>query len=164
MSIVVIDTETTGTGAWSRVVELGAVALSADGHTLGMFESLMRPGILDERAEPALRRSGFTLADIEAAPPTADVRDLFTTWLENYGVTEAWAFNRYFDQSMLERSDIYLPWKGCVMQLCRKALPHNEKTLSLERYARFFRVPLVRKHRALDDAKAAAALFCRLRG
>lgn len=167
MSVCILDTETTGlpSAPWSRVYELGALALGTGGQTLGTFESDMFPDLLDERAGPALLRSGRTRADLESAPPTDDVRDLFTRWLDNYGVTEVWSYNRAFDQSMLERSGFFLPWKGCVMRLCRQNMPVRRKDPSLDVAAAHYNIitRTRKKHRALDDAKTAAELFCRLK-
>lgn len=165
MSTCILDTETTGTSLWSRVYELGALALGAGGQTLGTFESDMFPDLLDERADRALLRSGRTRADLESAPPTDDVRDLFTRWLDNYGVTEVWSYNRAFDQGMLERSGFHLPWKGCVMRLCRDNMPKRRYDPSLAEAAAHYNLVTRgrKKHRALDDAKLAAELFCRLK-
>jgi DNA polymerase III epsilon subunit-like protein len=164
MTTCIIDTETTGTSPWSRVVEIGALALGPGGQTLGTFESLLFPDVLDERADRALERSGLSRAEVEAAPPADDVIADFTRWLDNYSVTEVWSYNRAFDQAMLERSGVYLPWKGCVMRLCRENMRWLKKDPSLGDAAAHFGI-LTRarkKHRALDDAKVAAELFCRL--
>lgn len=166
MSVCILDVETTGlpSAPWARVYELGALALGPHGQTLGTFESDMFPDLLDERADRALLRSGRTRADMVGAPPLDDVRDLFTRWLDNYSVTEVWSYNRVFDQGMLERSGFYLPWKGCVMRLCRDNMPRRKKDPPLAEAAAHFGVltHARKKHRALDDAKTAAELFCRL--
>lgn len=162
MSTCIIDVETTGTSSWSGIVELAALALNERGQTLGTYTSFVYPEILDERCDRALAYNGITREMLEGAPAIADVVEEFTRWLDNYGVTEVWSYNRPFDQGMTEKAGLFLPWKGCVMRLCREKMPKRKKDPPLTEAAEHFGVVYRTKHRALDDAKAAAELFCRL--
>lgn len=162
ISCCIVDVETTGTSSWSGIVELAAVALNERGQTLGTYTSFAYPEVLDERCDRALAYNHITREMLEGAPPIVDVVEEFSRWFHNYSVTEVWSFNRPFDQGMLEKAGLYLPWKGCIMRLCREKMPRRPKDPSLATAAAHYGVMHRPSHRALDDAKAAAELFCRL--
>ncbi len=163
--IAIIDLETTGLPSqpWARVMEVAAVAVGPNGHYLGDFSRMVFPDPLDDRAKPALARSGIDALELAQAPKLADVLPEFTRWLENYSVQGVWSYNRAFDKTMLEREGVYLPWKGCVMRLARQCMPPRQKDPSLVEACVHYRIAMSCQHRALPDARAAAELFCRLR-
>lgn len=163
--IAIVDTETTGLPSqpWARIMEIAAVAIGPNGHYLGDFSRLVMPDPLDDRADPALRRSGIDKLELALAPRLADVLPDFMRWVENYNIEAVWSYNRAFDRSMLEREGVYLPWKGCVMRLARQHMPPRQKDPSLVDACVHYRISMSTQHRALPDARAAAELFCRLR-
>jgi len=165
--ICVIDTETTGlpNAAWARVVEIGAVALDPITYEeRSAFDSLLCPDILDYRAERALDYTGISFDAVRAAPSLDEVRSQFLAWVSENAISEVWAYNRVFDETFLNRSDFLLPWQGCIMRLCRHHMPLRAKDPPLrESCAYFLGHEPERKHRALDDARTAAAVLRVLR-
>lgn len=158
----VIDTETTGlpNAPWSRVVEIGAVLLDEAGHPVGCFSELARPDVLDDRADRALSYCGIARADLLAAPDFLDVRARFDSWLKEHAVNRVWSYNRAFDEGMLLRSGVSLPWEGCVMRLARQRMPHRAKDPPLREASMFFLgFEPDTAHRALSDARTAAQVL-----
>ena len=106
---VVIDTETTGFPGqdWARVVELGVVLLDPYGHEVACMSTLVRPDILDERADQALAVNGVTRAMLEHAPPESGAKALFEALLNRArGPIIVTAFNVAFDAPMMARTGI----------------------------------------------------------
>lgn len=163
MSVCVVDVETTGVAAWSRVVEIGAALVDSD----AVFATLCCPDVFDERAERALAYNGIAYADVLAAPPVSNIREVWRDWLRVNGVTEMWAYSRGFDRTMLERDAFAAPWHvdgGSVLALAREHMPWRPKDPSLGDAAEFFLgVRPARAHRALDDARTAAQVLAVLR-
>lgn len=165
--ICVVDTETTGlpNASWARVVEIGAVVLDPWTYEeVAEFSAVLCPDLLDYRAERALDYNGISFDAVRSAPPLAEVRDQFLSWVKASSVSEAWAYNRVFDETFLNRSDIVLPWQGCIMRLARHQMPHRQKDPPLREASLYFlgHEPCV-KHRALDDARTAAQVLRVLR-
>lgn len=161
MRTAILDTETTGLpfADWSRVVELAAVAVDEHGRTIAEFDSLMRPDVLDSRALRALSYSGIDIEEVRVAPETPFVRAAFAAWLLEHDVTRVLSYNEGFDKKMLERSGFRLPWGGCVMRLARASMPPRTKDPSLADACEHFCIHHGNKHRAIGDARAAAALW-----
>lgn len=161
MNVAILDTETTGlpSAPWSRVVELAAVALDFEGRQVAEFDSLVLPDVLDERAARALKYNNITFDEVFEAPDTAQVRVSFSAWLLDNNVTGVMSYNEVFDRGMLERSGFRLPWAGCVMRLARQHMPPRSKDPSLDAACAYFGINHMHRHRALGDARAAAALY-----
>ena len=182
--VCVLDTETTGfpEQPWSRVVEVAAVILDADGSEVFASSSLVRPEIHDARAAGAERIHGLTREALADAPLAGDV----VAVLNRVGVgdlllteTRCTAFNLAFDRPMLERMG-FAPreWAPCIMLAAydimgpagalRDADPSHpcydpsRQWLwpSLASAADFFGVQRVgNPHRALSDARLAAGVL-----
>ena len=163
--ICVLDTETTGlpSAQWARVVEIGAVVVDESGDEVGNYHSLIKPDIFDERADRALAYCGLTREDFTFAPFTEMVREEFLDWCAAFDVTEVWAYNRVFDEAMLLRSGVVLPWAGCIMRQARLKMPPRPKDPPLAEAVRFFLgEEMAGQHRALNDASAAARVLAAL--
>ncbi len=162
-----LDTETTGlpSAEWARVVEIGAVVLDANLQEIASFASLAFPDVLDHRAERALAYNNIPVDEVRDAPHITVVRRDFLSWLAVHDVTEVWAYNRTFDETMLLRSDIVLPWAGCVMREARHVMPERAKDPPLSEAAIYFlgRQAVTTTHRALDDARLAAGILQAIR-
>ena len=163
MNYAIIDTETTGTprDPWARIVEVGAVAFTDGAIEIGTFSSLVCPAILDERAEPALYYNNISFEVVASAPTESAVREKLLDWMTQYAVTRFYAYNQIFDATMLDRSGIFLPWAGCIMQLARRTIGGSGGP-SLDKAAMHFHIPTGSRHRALDDARLAAAVLHRI--
>lgn len=169
MSILILDTETTGlpSSEWARVIELGAVVLHPhrDYAEINHFHTFMLPveGV-DDRADKALKHSGITRGDLVGAPREGDARSAFYRWLAQHQVTEVFSYNRVFDEGMLVRSGFTLPWAGCVMRMSRDRMPARKKDPTLADAAKHFGVGVAEGlHRALPDARLAAQVFAAIR-
>lgn len=185
--IIILDTETTGfpSHPWARVIELAAVKLDCDGETIGTWSSVVRPDILDGRADKALEINRITRAEILAARPTEEVADLFDTWA---GDTYCTAFNVAFDRPMVGRMSLpdaglnCLRWASCIMEramevmgpagVLRPSDPSHPRYNpdrqwlwpSLAAASEFFGVPPCEPaHRALADARRAAGVAIAIR-
>lgn len=174
---LVLDTETTGLPRerWTRPCEAAFVLLDEEGRTVSEWSSLIRvPCPL--AADPALRLTGISREEIEAAPePDAVIAD-FEAWRAKHGATTAplTSFNIGFDRPMLERLWPDLgPWGACVMLIATKVMDRagalarwdsgEAKWAKLEEAARFFSVSQEQgAHRALADARVAAAILVAL--
>lgn len=187
--LIVIDTETTGLvpDEWARVIELGAVLVDQEtGDVLSTFESLIRPDILDERAEPAMTVNNIDPASLRSAPDARTVVGLFDAWRGphawRFGIlTTAWPVT--FDRLMLERTGLgHIEWGECLTRgaaaimgpagALRAADPTHYRYVpdspwlrpSLAEARVFFGVPVVgTPHRALTDARVAAGIAVAIR-
>lgn len=177
--LLVIDTETTGIypkHPWARVIELAAVLLDEDGNEVAVFESLVKPDVLDERANEALAINQITHEMLADAPSTAEVVDTFQQWTGG-GSPWATSFNVAFDRGMVERMGVEeLRWASCVMLRASNimgpagALPRGKygqdwKWPKLSEAVAFFDIqqPPGAFHRALFDARCAAGIAVAIR-
>ena len=167
-ALLVIDTETTGLPGhqWTQPVELAAVLLDATGAEVSAFEILIRPPILDSRADDALRISGLTRARLwsEGIAPVY-ARQALLSWLrgQQQQPERVYAFNMAFDCQMLRRIGIDLQEIApldCVQSEATRAGSRGRLAVIAERLG----VPVQQPaHRALADARTAAGVLVRLR-
>lgn len=162
-SWLVIDTETTGLlQPWSCVAEFAAVWV-LNGVGQAAFTTLVRPDILDYRAEEGLRINHLDPAQLRVAPTPDDLRGAFATWCQQLP-PDTWttAFNAPFDRQHCERLSLLLPsWGACLMQRARRHLGVRSVKLQ-DAVGHFGLVPHAPAHRALSDAYTAAALLVAL--
>jgi len=175
--VCVIDTETTGLpkSEWARVIEIGAVMVDGQGREIGHFGCMVKPDILDDRAEKALEINHITREELETAPPMASVYQSFRHWWDGHGRPEVTAFNVAFDRLMLERMGIRPPnWGPCVMLEAQPIMGEagalkqwgngSYKWPRLVEAVEFFGLEQFGPaHRALADARTAAAVLQAIR-
>jgi DNA polymerase III epsilon subunit family exonuclease len=160
---VVVDVETTDARTPpGRIAEIGAYRVSGRRIT-GEFHSLVNP--LMRIPSFIVGLTGITDEMVEAAPLFADIA---AAWLEFAGAAVIVAHNAAFDVRFLnhELSFIY-PGRRmantslCTVTLTRQLMPElaNHR---LHTVAEHFSVPIPRRHRAPDDARATAEIFIRL--
>ncbi len=161
-TIVVTDTETTGTSARAhRVIEIGAVRIAHDG-SLTTFSELINPGT----AIPSriTRITGISTGHVFGKPGAAAVLPRYRAFLD-HGLFTAHniAFDRGFLNAELERADMdLLPARGlCTLRLARRLLP-GLRSKSLASLATFYRLEASGRHRALRDAEITTAVLERL--
>lgn len=158
-AFVALDLETTGLDPENdSIIEIGAVRFSLDG-PLGTFHTLVNPGRPVPRTIESL--TGISDAEVSGAPHigaiAGDLEEFIgSATLVGHNVTG-------FDIAFLERagvrhgSDIY-----DTNDLSRILLPGlNEYRLAA--LCERFGIPFDVRHRALEDAQAARALFLALR-
>jgi DNA polymerase III epsilon subunit-like protein len=162
------DTETTGLGKTSEIVEVGVV--DAKGKT--MLESLVRP----RRRIPAdaIAVHGISNEMVRDAPTWAEVwpqvRQLFTG--RRVGI-----FNADFDLRMMRQSHQQhgLSWEDmggsafCVMKMYARYYGdmrgiENAKWQSLQKAGRQCGIALPNTHRAVGDARLTCAVFRHMAG
>lgn len=168
-----LDVETTGTDRRRHsVIEVAAVAAAADGLELASFSSLCNPGpeamLLADRRAMAVNRIGEE--EVRAAPPSAQVAAALRGFLATHGLPPLWSFNLGFDRPFVEGPPWSLagPWGGCVMGAAMGPMGRagalgerwdgSPKWPTLGEACRFFGVARAGAHRALLDARAAAAV------
>jgi DNA polymerase III epsilon subunit-like protein len=177
--VVVLDTETTGIynkHSYARIWDLAAVLLDVNGVVVDSFEQVILPKVLDDRAEEALKIGGVTQDWIrENGIPEDEAALLWFKWLDRYPEAKCTAFNIQFDRPMLNRCgfDSGIRWGPCLMRLAQAemgeagALPQWEngeyKFPKLSEAATYYAVEQAEPaHRALADAKTAAAILLKI--
>ena len=166
-NIIVLDTETTGLPFESRarVIEVGAVAISTDGNTLGEFSSIVNAPI-GPWATKALSICKIPERVIAAAPRAEKTWVAFLEWMSLYApLSYVTAYNIRFDKELMARTfpdSVYLPWANCVMEMAAGKLV-NRKQLALHKAQSMLNLEVTQDlHRALYDAKVAAAVMVAL--
>ena len=160
---VVFDVETTGSKRPPcRVVEIGLCRVSA-GRIVAELETLVNPCAPIPPFISTL--TGITDAMVSTAPPFAGVAGEILNFI---GSAVLVAHNASFDVSFLnhEIAQLYPGRKLfnpqlCTVSLARRVVP-GLANHRLHTVAEHFSVPLLRRHRAFDDARATAQVFIRL--
>jgi len=176
--VLVIDTETTGfpKQPYARIWDLGAVLLGVDGQILECWQQVVIPNPLDDRANPALSIGGVTQEWIRenGIPESAAVEE-WSGFLSSIGPFRCTAFNVAFDRPMLSRCGFgaSLNWGPCAMMLAMDemgpagALPQWDngeyKFPKLSEASNYYAIQQQEPaHRALADAKTAAAILLKI--
>ena len=160
---VVFDVETTGSKRPPcRVVEIGLCRVRA-GRIVAELETLVNPCAPIPPFISAL--TGITDGMVGSAPPFELV---VGEVLDFIGPAVLVAHNAAFDVSFLnhEIAQVYAGRKLfnpqlCTVSLARRVVP-DLANHRLHTVAEHFSVPLLRRHRASDDARATAEVFIRL--
>lgn len=155
---VAFDTETTGLGASSRIIEVGGVRFAGRA-ILGTFEQLVAPGIPISPGAQAVH--GLGDGDLAGQPPAEVVLPAFFAFA---GDAPLLAHNAPFDLSMLARECMRLalpPPPNPVFDTRRiaQALGLGSNGYSLGTLLRTLGLATEGLHRALADADAARRLF-----
>ena len=174
--IVVIDTETTGFDtSWAEVIEIAMVLLDTEGTEIDHYASLVRPDVLDERADGALAVNHITREMLAGQPTPHMVAQTARGWLSTHGDPYLTAFNVGFDRRFVEKLGLRgYRWASCVM-LRAMPLMGSYGALKQSRWgkpqwpklsaaAEFFGVRVDGDpHRALTDARTAAQVAVEIR-
>ncbi len=160
VEFVVVDLETTGTGAWrgERVTEVAAVRVHR-GRVTPLFESLVNPG----RPIPwfVTRLTGISDDLVRDAPSFGEIAGELAFHLADRVFV---AHNALFDWSFLEAEysrvalgDIrrLVPAQMCTVRLARRLLRHLPRR-NLDAVCDHYGVDIARRHRAMGDAEATA--------
>lgn len=160
MSVAVVDLETTGVlPSTDRVVEIGVVLLDDAGTVEQEFGTLVDPS----RDIGPTSVHGIRASDVVGAPTFAEVAPYLGSLLSGRVVV---AHNALFDLRFLgaEFGRAGLPI-GLSPALCTMRLAglYDRSMRSLASICEALSIVNDRAHAALDDARAAALAFCRLR-
>lgn len=162
-----IDTETTGTHAGARVIELAVVTFSPDGRRTGSHSTLVR-GDGTVGGPMAQRVHGIREADIRNAPAFGEIWSDFSMRVEGHMLV---AHNAAFDRTRINHElslirEPPLQEFPCTMRLAydlgyarrrRGDVPGISGRLG--ELVNRIGLDVRPTHRALADAEAAAALF-----
>ena len=165
LDFTVVDVETTGWAPENAgITEIGAVRVRG-GRVVAEFESLVNPG----RPVPApiTELTGIDDQMLTGAPPVATVLPGLLAFARGSVLV---AHNAPFDLRFLTAacSGTGLDWPGFevldTVRLARHlmAIPQEVPDRKLATLATFFGTPIRPSHRALDDARATAAVLGRL--
>src|SRR5262245_41461349 len=164
LAAVALDIEATGLDArTARVIEISGIRV--DGLALrssDTFQQLIDPGV--PIPEPAALVHGITERDLRGAPAFTHVTEALDAFI---GSSVVIGHNIGYDLAVIdhEYTRLGLSWKIPasldVRVLARLAAP-NLAGYSLETLCNWLGVDIVRRHRALPDALAAAEVFVKL--
>ena len=165
LDFTIVDVETTG---WAPdeagITEVGAVRVH-DGRVVAEYSSLVNPGT---PVPPAITElTGISDQMLASAPPIAAVLPGLLTFAEGSVIA---AHNAPFDLGFLTAacSGMGRAWPAFevldTVRLARHlmATPQEVPDRKLATLASFFGTPVRPSHRALDDARATAAVLGRL--
>ncbi|MDO5747843.1 MAG: exonuclease domain-containing protein [Actinomycetaceae bacterium] len=163
---IIVDVETTGTGASAHLLEIGAVHMRGT-NIVNTFSSLINPGVYIPPSITTL--TGITHSLLHNAPTLSEVLSAFNEFAPFHNGEVFVGHNATFDLGFIRRAfhSVGYQWKSPpvvdTLALARRVLPrpviarHNLATL-----ARYFSVATHPTHRALDDALATAEVLAGL--
>jgi DNA polymerase III subunit epsilon len=170
MRVLAIDTETTGLSPDAdRLIELGIVLHDDDGDhdvgsgDVGQASVVINPG----RPLPAevARLTGLSTAQLQAGVDEGTALELLAFWMARCDVVIAW--NAPFDRAMIAAAAVRTtttlpsrPWR-CAMDVARQTHPEWDRH-RLQDAVVALGLDVTPTHRALDDARAALAVWRRL--
>lgn len=155
---VVVDLEMTGLHPKTdRILEIGAVKVE-NGHYSGAFHQMVNPHI--ELSEEVTGLTGITPELAESGCEAEAAVTEFCKFAEGFPLV---GHNIIFDYSFLKQCSVNhgFPFEKDgldTLKLARKFLPEAEKK-TLDYLCTWLKIPRAQSHRALEDAKATAALF-----
>lgn len=151
--LVSIDVETTGLSfKKDRIIEIGIVVFGV--HTISTFTSLVNPCIPIPREITKL--TGIRDNHVRHAPTMKEIRPIILSLL---GKNKCIGHNIEFDKQFLKREGIKIMNLRTIDTLAiarRKKMSSRNDLMTL---CKHYRIPIKRKHRALDDAQATAKLY-----
>jgi len=158
---VVFDIETTGfSPEYSKIIEIGAVKIS-EGKITGRFSKLIDPHI-----PVPLRIEQLTGINDSMLIGQPDIGEVLPEFLEFCKDAVLVAHNADFDCSFIkknaEEQGYEYPFTSVdTLNLSRFLLP-NLSRFKLDTVAKHLGVPLLKHHRAVDDAECTAGIFLKL--
>lgn len=159
---IVLDIETTGLNPKKdKIIEVAAVKIIND-EIRDIFHSMIDPEI--EIPQEITKLTGITNEMVQGSPKINDVMEQFYNFVENTCLV---AHNASFDLSFLREA---LGKTGLIisnaiidtLSLSRELLKDTKKH-NLAALAAYFHISSDRHHRALDDTKATANIFIKLK-
>ena len=160
VTFCVVDLETTGgSPADSRITEIGAVKVRGD-ERLGIFESLVNPGIPIPRSITHL--TGIDDPMVAGAPPIEWVLPSFAEFARGCVIV---AHNASFDVAFLNAAFGRLEYGPlpsphvCTARLARRVVWPDVPNVRLRTLAQYFRTAARPTHRALPDAETTSEVL-----
>lgn len=172
---IFLDVETTGIKSYaSHVIEVAAVVTDESLMIVSEFRTQANPGeeAIAQASPEALEVNKISIDEIRGAPPSEEAAKALRAFLGRWPQAQYHAFNNDFDLWFLARSPWSLSsraWGECVMRAaqkimneagCLKKFPDgNTKWPNLQEAAKYFDIPMLQTHRALDDARMASQVY-----
>ncbi|MPZ53120.1 MAG: DEDD exonuclease domain-containing protein [Acidimicrobiia bacterium] len=160
VTFCVLDLETTGGSARDcEITEIGAARYRL-GDEVGVFQTLVDPGA--EIPPSIVLLTGITHAMVVDAP---SIETALPSFLEFVGNAVIVGHNVRFDMSFLDAACDRLDYPRLVndrvdtVGLARRLIRPEVRNLRLATLAKHFRSPVTPIHRALEDARATAAVL-----
>ncbi|PKL86082.1 MAG: hypothetical protein CVV22_04105 [Ignavibacteriae bacterium HGW-Ignavibacteriae-1] len=162
-NFVVTDVETTGSDPkMHRITEIGCVTVRS-GLITEKYTTLANPH--QPIPEFIQKMTGITDAMVRRAPEFGDAVPGIKTMFrkpDTIFVAHNCEFDYRFVKSSFERNAFMFECeKLCSLKLSRKLLPTDIKK-NVGSLANFFGIPIISRHRALDDAEATAYILLEL--
>ncbi len=157
-TFVALDLETTGLDPdRDRIIEIGAVRFTSDGEEVDSFQTLVNPG----RAIPYFteRLTGIAATEVRGAPVLADVADELRGFVGSEPVVGQ---NIGFDLAFLRREGVAFEGGAFDTASMSRFLVPGRQSRGLMALAATLEVEAGNHHRALADARTAAAIFVAL--
>ncbi len=146
-NFTIIDTETTGLGCYSKLVEFAAIKFR-DGKPVASFDTLVNPRMV--MSDQVINIHGITNEMVLNAPLVVEASKDIYDFIEDDILV---AHNAPFDMDVLNRR-LTFGMKNRYID----TLPIFRETLNLYRYnlnyiRKYFQIDIEQTHRALDDVK-----------
>ena len=143
----IIDTETTGLGCYSRLVEFAGMKFR-DGEVVDSFQTLVNPNMV--MSEDVIKIHGITNEMVQNLPQINEISHKIYDFIEDDVLV---AHNAKFDIDVLNRRLLFGIKNNYI-----DSLPIFRETLSLPRYKlnyirQYFNIEIDQTHRALDDVE-----------
>ncbi len=160
-NFIVIDIETNGSNPIvDRITDVACVSIK-NNEIVSVYSSLINP----HQHIPSFiqNMTGITDEMVSVAPEVDNiipiVRD-FLTHQNAYFVAHNYGFDWKFIAETIKRAGLLLPEveKICTLKLARKTVARSIKR-NVGSLSEYFNIPIVNRHRALDDAFATACFF-----
>lgn len=155
-----VDVETSGTNAnFSRIIEIGIIRVEKN-KVIACLDTLINP---QTGIDPFIQDlTGISSHELESAPTFHEVKDDLLEILDgSIFVAHNVRFDYGFIRNEFKRLDISYTCKHfCTVKLARLLYPQWEK-YNLDMLIKKFDINVLRRHRALDDAKVLWHFFRR---
>ncbi len=153
----IIDTETTGLGNYSKLVEFGAMQFR-NGKPYKTFNVLINPKM--KMSDEVIKIHHITNEMVESAPPIEEVSKEIYNFISNDILV---AHNAAFDIDVLNRRLIYGLKNSYIDSLLIFKNALNLKYYKLDYIRKHFDINLKQSHRALDDVEMLYACLSKLK-
>lgn len=176
---VIIDLETTGKRSFNaHVIETGLVVHDSKSKEVDHFHVLANPGeeALKLASPKALEVNGISLDEVRTGIPINEAAVRLHAFLAKYPGYRMHSFNNEFDMWFLARPPWSIPeksWGECIMVAAMEIMRDagvldsfangTPKWPSLDMASQFFGVTRGAGHRALPDARRAAAVYTEIK-
>lgn len=158
---IVVDVETTGSSPTkNRITEIGCVEIMGR-DLIDEYSSLINP---HQNIPPFISKmTGITNEMVFTAPEPKDALTYVKKMVDKPNTVFV-AHNVHFDWGFVlesfKRAGLYMPEIPllCTFKLAKKVL-NGEVKKNVGSLANFFQIPIINRHRALDDAKATGYIL-----